>query len=145
MKNLIQIMVKYKVGLCYLFGSQRDIGIDFVNGKEITITKSSDLDIGILFNSYPENSMEIYGSLYLDLSFVFEPFEIDLIFLNKANTFLQYEAIKGYLLYCTNEFIREEFEEMILKKASDLSYKRKEFEKDFLEAIRDGYFEIKLR
>jgi hypothetical protein len=31
---------------------------------------------------------------------------------------------------------------MVLKKASDLSYKKIEFEKDFLEAVRDGYFEI---
>lgn len=32
-----------------------------------------------------------------------------------------------------------------MKKASDLSFKKIEFEKDFLEALRDGYFELKDR
>ena len=29
-----------------------------------------------------------------------------------------------------------------MKMASDLSFKKAEFEKDFLEAVKDGYFEI---
>lgn len=72
-------------------------------------------------------------------------FEIDLIFLNKADTFLKYEAIKGYLVYCSDDFISEEFEERTLKIGADLFCKKKEFENDFLEAIKNGYFDIKHR
>jgi len=32
-----------------------------------------------------------------------------------------------------------------MKFAEDINFKQKLFEKDFLEALRDGYFEIKLK
>ena len=48
-------------------------------------------------------------------------------------------------MYCGDEFFCDEYEEMVMKTASDLSFKKREFEKDFIEAVKDGYFVITRR
>jgi len=47
------------------------------------------------------------------------------------------------VIYCKDQDFLDEYEELVMKKAADLAYKRKEVEGDFLEAIKDGYFKIK--
>jgi len=55
------------------------------------------------------------------------------------------DAIEGKLVYFEDESFLDNYEEGVVKRADDLSYKRIEFEKDFFEAVRDGYFEIEHR
>lgn len=143
--TLPEIFKKYGVKIAYLFGSQKEKGLLFLEGKSVTTEKGSDLDIGVVFESLPENKIEVYGELYADLTEFFEPFNIDLVFLQETSPLFQYEAIKGELIYFDDEIFVDEYEEGIMKKASDLSFKKVEFEKDFFEAVRDGYFEIKGR
>ncbi|MBI3399098.1 MAG: nucleotidyltransferase domain-containing protein [Deltaproteobacteria bacterium] len=131
-----------RVKLAYLFGSQKDAGIAFLDGKSQGIDKTADLDIGIVFEKLPQCPFEVYGEIYAKLSMLFEPFAVDLVFLQETDPLFQYEAINGELIYCGDEDFLNEYEEMIMKMASDLSFKKREFEKDFLEAIKDGYFEI---
>lgn len=145
MKELSEIFKKYGVKIAYLFGSQKEKGIQFLKGKAIEPDKSSDLDIGVVFEKIPAGYISLYGDIYVDLSEFFSPFNIDLVFLQETDVFLQFEAINGEVIYCEDEEFLDEYEEMVMKKASDLAFKRKEFEKDFLEAIRDGYCEIKLK
>lgn len=54
----------------------------------------------------------------------------------------QYEAIKGILVYAEDEDFLASYEERIMEEASDLCYKKKEFERDFWEAVQNGYFPI---
>jgi hypothetical protein len=96
----------------------------------------------VVFKIFPEDAFEAYGELYADLSLFFSPFKVDLIFLQETEALFQYEAITGVLVYCDDEVFLEVYEERVMKRASDLSFKRNEFEKDFLEAVKDGYFEI---
>lgn len=140
-EKLSGLFEKYGVKLAYIFGSRKDDGVAFLRGKNI-FQEGSDLDIGVVFERLPENPFDIYGEIYADLSYFFEPFNIDLVFLQETDSLFQYEAIKGENIHCAEEAFRDDFEEIVVKKASDLSYKRIEFEKDFLEAVRDGYFEI---
>ncbi len=142
LRDMINILSRYEVKAAYIFGSQKDAGIAFLNGNTPIIEEKADLDIGVLFEKLPGDIFKIYGDLYADLSLFFEPFRIDLVFLQEANIFFQYEAILGELVYSDEESFLETYEEMVLKKASDLSFKKNEFERDFLEAIKDGYFEI---
>lgn len=60
------------------------------------------------------------------------------------NSLLQLEAIKGVAIYVEDEAFQEDYEELVMKKAEDLKFKKREFDKDVLEARKDGYFEIKL-
>ena len=55
------------------------------------------------------------------------------------------EFNKGHRTYSSDEKFADEYEENVGKFASDLSFKRKMFEKDFLEALENGYFEIELK
>jgi predicted nucleotidyltransferase len=143
--ELGEIFRRYNVRIAYLFGSQRDRGIAFIDGESIKPEEGHDLDIGVVFNKLPLNRMNIYGELYADLSFFFEPFNIDLVFLQETDSLFQFEAIKGTLIYHDDEDFLDEYEETVMKKAEDMAYKKRDFEKDFLEAIRDGYFEVKRR
>ncbi|MGB9682168.1 MAG: hypothetical protein ACP5RW_00645 [bacterium] len=61
-----------------------------------------------------------YGDLYYELSEVFEPFNIDIVFLNKVNYLMKYEIICGYRIYTEDE-------EIVVKIASDLAFKQKLF------------------
>ncbi len=137
-----ELFRKHNIKIAYLFGSQKDKGIAFLKGEPISVEKGSDLDIGVVFEKLPEEKFEAYGDLYVDLSLLFKPFNVDIVFLQETDSLFQYEAIKGALIYCEDESFLDDYEEMTTKRAADLSYKKIGFEKDFLEAVRDGYFEI---
>ncbi len=142
--KLNKLCKKYRIVLAYLFGTQQDAGFKYLQGQMIGIEKTSDLDIGLLVKSPPDRMYEFYGNLYLDLSKLFEPFNVDIIFLHEVDALFKYEIVCGRRIYASDERIADEYEENIQKTASDLSLKRKIFEKDFYESIENGYFEIKL-
>lgn len=86
---------------------------------------------------------ESYGNLYLELSRVFGPFHIDIVLLHEVHSLLKFEIISGYRIYAEHELFADDYEDLVVKFASDLEVKRRMFEPDFVEAIQDGHFEIK--
>jgi len=144
-ERLVNILRAHRVKVVYLFGSQKEAGISFLSGEVPKIDEKADLDVGVVFEKLPEDAFNAYGEIYADLSLFFGPFNVDLIFLQETDILFQYEAIRGEIVYCDDESFLEEYEEYVMKRASDLSFKKIEFEKDFLEAIKDGYFEIEYR
>lgn len=144
-EGLGNIFRKHGVVLAYLFGSQKEAGVAFLEGMAVNIDDDVDLDLSVVFKIFPEDAFGAYGELYADLSHFFEPFAVDLVFLQETNALFQYEAIRGELIYCSDELFLEAYEEYVMKSASDLSFKKIQFERDFLEAARDGYFEIEHR
>lgn len=143
MENLTGLFKRYKVKIAYLFGSQKDAGTAFLKGEKYNIEEMSDIDIGVVFYDMPQCIYDVYGELYAQLSNIFEPFNVDLVFLNETDILFQYEAINGNLIYCEDESFCDDYEESIMKKAADIAYKKIAFREDFLEAVKDGYFEIK--
>ena len=143
--RLKRLCEKHKVLLVYLFGSQKDAGLKYLNEQNVHIEKTSDLDIGILLENPHVNMYKLHGDLYLNLSAIFEPFNIDIVFFHEASYLLKFDIIKGHRIYAANEEFVDEYEESVMKFASDLSFKRKMFEEDFLEALKNGYFEIELK
>lgn len=139
---LAELFKKHGVKIAYLFGSRKDDGAAFLAGRLKEVEGGSDLDVGVVFERLPQRRYEIYGELYADLSILFDLFKIDLVFLQETDALFQYEAIRGNLIYYEDEAFLDDYEEAVMKRASDLSYKKIEFEKDFLEAVRDGYFQI---
>lgn len=145
MERLVDIFKRYGISIAYLFGSQKDVGLNYLLGKEVRISETSDLDIGLLLKSYPSDMYRFYGDLYYELSMVLEPFEVDITFLNEVDYLMKYEIITGYRIYAEDETFVDEYEEIVMKIASDLAFKQRLFEKDFLEAIENGHFEIELK
>jgi len=143
--NLNKILQKHAVILSYLFGSQKDNGMKYLHGQKIEIDRNSDLDIGILLETPPPHLYRFYGNLYYDLSMLFEPFNVDIVFLHEINSIFKFEIINGHRIYALDEKFADDYEENVMKLASDLFFKRKMFEKDFYEALENGYFEIELK
>jgi predicted nucleotidyltransferase len=132
----------YGLSVIYLFGSQAETGSRYLEDKSVLPDASSDLDVAIAFEAPPVDAIDAYGILFKEISEIFDPFSIDLIFMHEVNPLLQYEIIKGLRIFAKDEFSADEFEERIMKMAEDLSFKKKSFDKDIMEAVKNGYFEF---
>ena len=143
--TLTRVFKKNEITLAYLFGSQRDAGLNYLYGEKAIIDETSDLDIGILMKTPPLSMYKFYGSIYSDVATIFDPFNIDIVFLHEVNFLLKFEIIKGHRIYAADEKFADDYEENVMRFASDLSFKRKISEEDFLEALKNGYFEIELK
>jgi len=146
MKQIEDICKRYNIALCYLFGSQQAEGADILSGKKLNITDSeSDIDFAVLFVSPPENALETYASLSLELQDLVAPFRADLLFLHEVDHLIQFEAIKGFNIFSSDDRLREEYEEHVMMFASDELEVFKLNEKDLFEAIDNGYFELEYK
>lgn len=141
--ELQEIFKKRRVLLAYLFGSNQEAGLRFLDGLPFEKQQTSDLDVGLLIPPSSETMYETYGNLYLELSRVFKPFDIDIVLLHEVHSLLKYEIISGHRIYAEDEQFADDYEDLVVKFASDLAVKRRMFEPDFAKAIEDGHFEIK--
>ncbi len=136
------IAEKFGITLIYLFGSQAEEGRKYIEGREISSDLFSDLDVATVFKETPAQTMEVYGGLYRELAELFVPFHIDLVFMHEVNHLFQYEIIKGVRIYERDELMADEFEERIMKRAEDLIFKKRTFDREVMEAMENGYFEF---
>lgn len=132
----------YDLSLIYLFGSQAEQGLHYLDGTEVLPTENSDLDIAVAFRNPPVFPMETYGRLYRKADEIFYPFDIDLIFMHEVDILLQYEIIKGVRIYEADESFADLCEERIMKLAGDLVVKKRTMDREIMEAIEDGYFQF---
>lgn len=128
--------------LVYLFGSQAMPGHQFLRGIEVVPDGLSDLDIAVGFRHHPALPMEAYGRLYRDLGDIFDPFDIDLVFVHEVDILLQYEIIKGVRIYEADESLADQFEEGVMRLAGDLMVKKRIMDREIMEGIEDGYFQF---
>lgn len=144
MKNYdIRTLAKrYGIFLIYLFGSQADNGKRYLKGEDVMPDAFSDLDVAIAFENPPAEAIETYGILFKEISEIFDPFHIDLVFMHEVNTLFQYEIIKSVRIYAKDELYADELEESIMKRAEDLLFKKRILDNEIMEAIENGYFEF---
>lgn len=137
---------KYNIALCYLFGSQQESGRYLLQGKQINIPdKEADIDFAVLFKSPPQNALDTYANLSLELSELVYPYKADLLFLHEVDHLIQLEAIKGINVYTSDDEFRKDYEEKVMMFASDELQIFRRNEKDFLEAIENGYFQFEYK
>lgn len=141
-RKIRNIAKKYGIALIYLFGSQAENGARYLAGDNISAEDLSDLDLAVAFENIPSEPMKIYGALYRELSEIFAPFYIDLVFMHEVETLFQYEIIKGVRMFEKDEFSTDDLEEKIMKRAEHLAFKQRIMNREILEAIEDGYFEF---
>jgi len=144
MNKIKEICEKYKVALCYIFGSQKEIGMALLNGEHVEMKDAeSDIDFAVLFEAPPLNSLEIYARLSVDLQDLVSLFKTDLLFLHEVDHLIQLEAVKGINIYSKDQENKEAYEEKVMMFAADELEIFKLNDQDFLEAIDNGYFEFK--
>ncbi|OGW73576.1 MAG: hypothetical protein A3J72_03980 [Nitrospirae bacterium RIFCSPHIGHO2_02_FULL_40_19] len=141
-KDVMDIAERYGCNMVYLFGSQADNGRRYLEGGYVVPEPSSDLDLAVAFETPPLDVFKIYGSLYKEFSDIFEPFEVDIVFMHEVDILFKFEIIKGVRIYEKDAIISDEFEEEVIKRAGDLIYKKRIFNKEIMEAVEDGYFEF---
>jgi predicted nucleotidyltransferase len=146
MKRISEICEKYNVALCYLFGSRQKEGAALLEGRQVEMADpEADIDFAVLFKALPENTLDTYALLSMDLQDIVAPFRADLLFLHEVDHLIQLEAIKGVAVYGSDEECREEYEQGVMKFAADEREFFRRNEQDMLEAIKDGYFEFEYK
>lgn len=143
MKKIIEICTRYDVALCYLFGSQKEQGLALLHGDEIEVEDpESDIDFAVSFISPLEDAVDTYAKLSLELGELVFPFQVDLVFLHEVDHLIQFEAMKGINIFAVGELVKDTYESTVMAFAADETEIFKQNEKDFLEAVRDGYFKF---
>jgi len=102
-----KICKDYDILAVYIFGSMSKEGIAILNGKKPKkIDSLADIDLGIVFfkkQLNPNKRIKVYSGLYLELSDIFSPFTLDLVFLQETGIIIQFEAINGILAFAKDK------------------------------------------
>jgi predicted nucleotidyltransferase len=141
-KDLRIIAEQFDCGLIYFFGSQAEEGRRYLAGEDVKPDLNSDLDVALALRNPPPLTISIYGEIYKEISEILEPFSIDLVFIHELDTLFQYEVIKGVRVYEKDERFADEFEEGVMKRAADLTFKKRMMDHEIMEAMKNGYFEF---
>jgi predicted nucleotidyltransferase len=138
--KLNKICNDYSILAVYIFGSMAEkVAVMLEDKKPEGINDPlADIDVGVVFLKRPlspDERIKLYGRLYSELSEVFLPCKLDLIFLQEAGVILQFEAINGILVYSFDDDKRLEYEEQVIKFYQDWKPDYDEYTKEVLEAI----------
>ncbi|RLL85284.1 nucleotidyltransferase domain-containing protein [Petrotoga sp. Shatin.DS.tank11.9.2.9.3] len=135
---------KYKIGLVYLFGSQKEKAYQLLKDNDDNNIKIddplTDIDVGIVF-LFDLDSLKqrykLYASIYNELEELFKPYKLDLVFLQETHSVFQTEALKGICVYSESESFKDEYEMMILRRAADFKYVLDLYTKEVLEKYEE--------
>lgn len=137
------IAARYGLTLCYLFGSQADLGLAYLTGQDVVIDDPlADLDIGVLLSadhsadvSDPLQRAYLYGDLANAMQELFTPFNVDLVLLNETHSVFQAEAICGHCIYAVSDAVKDDYELRTLARAADFRPVLEMFYRERLEDV----------
>ncbi len=137
--DLERLAITNKIILIYLFGSQAQKGLALLNGATVEVDDNlEDLDLGlVLRDELPsaEKMPTFFSNLYNQISTLFEPLKLDLVLLQEQHAVFQAEAVYGICIFAESEFIQEEYEENILRRAADFRPVLEKFYEERLEEL----------
>jgi len=138
--ELYRICEGYTILAVYLFGSMANEGVALLDNKlSVNLDPLADLDVGVVFLqavSDPKERVKLYKKLYSDLSDLFSPLSLDLVFLQETGVIFQSEAINGQLIYSRDDDQRTDYEERVIKFYQDWKPVYDQYTNEVLEAIR---------
>lgn len=139
MSAMEAICRKFSISLLYLFGSQQQAAKRILYGHPVEIIDPlTDIDIGVVFSNplpYGRERVKLYSRLFNELEDLFLSLKTDLVFLKENHSVFQAEAVKGICVYAASTEAREEYEDIILRRACDF--------KPFLEKYYEELLEVK--
>lgn len=139
-RELHRICEGYTILAVYLFGSMANEGVALLDNKmPVNLDPLADLDVGVVFLqavSDPKERVKFYKKLYSDLSDLFSPLSLDLVFLQETGVIIQSEAINGQLIYSRDDDQRTDYEERVIKFYQDWKPVYDQYMNEVLEAIR---------
>ncbi|MFN3492620.1 MAG: nucleotidyltransferase domain-containing protein [Anaerolineales bacterium] len=119
-KEIEQICKKYQVKAMYVFGSRGTELFRVIHDDTISLSSSqSDLDIGVLTHS--SFSIDDKVNLTLEFENLFSNAQVDLFVLQDIDAFLAANIIRGERVYAQDEYLADEYELFVLRRAGDLA------------------------
>jgi predicted nucleotidyltransferase len=117
---LEQICQKNRVKACYVFGSRGAEMLRFLQDESFHLPPSqSDLDIGVLTHS--PISIESKVEMALEFEIFFNAPHVDLFILQEVDAFLAANIIRGERVYAEDDYLADEYELYVLRRAGDLA------------------------
>lgn len=121
LNEIARLAEKYELEAVYAFGSRAREVLALINGDISFLPDSlSDVDIGVK----PEFGRNVSVSEKVDIAQGIEDFlnvsRVDLLVIPEVDPFVAANIIRGERLYCLDEYLADEYELFILRRAGDL-------------------------
>ena len=118
---------RYHLDILYVFGSRSQEVMNYFNGRgDIDQTLSSDVDIGVKAAKNHDLSLRAKVTLAAELEDLLRVNRVDLVVLGEVDPFVAANIIRGERVYCHDEYLADEYELYILRKAGDCAHLERE-------------------
>lgn len=121
-KETIEKLCKdFGIDILYVFGSRSKEVADLVKDETLTLSRGlSDVDIGVRLIPGKKLTVKEKSLLSILLEDLFGATRVDLVILSDADPFLAANIIRGERLYAKDEYMADEHELYIMRRAGDL-------------------------
>jgi len=121
--RLSQIAERFRLDIIYAFGSRSKELVEWLNGTkfDLSISRLSDVDIGVKPHSGIQLSIKEKVHLSIALEDLFSVEKVDLVVISEVDPFLAANIIRGERIYCRDEYRADEYELYILRRGGDLA------------------------
>ncbi|MBW2058590.1 MAG: hypothetical protein JRJ26_13940 [Deltaproteobacteria bacterium] len=120
--RLRRICRRYHVEIMYAFGSRAGEIKGYIAGKrKKRATVSSDADIGIKTCRGTCLTVREKAQMMIELEDLLEVGRVDLVVLGEADPFVAANVIRGDRLFCEDDYLADEYELYVLRRAGDLA------------------------
>lgn len=135
--HLQQICQRFGVAILYVFGSRAGEVQAWIEGRQAQLTTgSSDVDIGV--KALPAVTWDVWAKVEMAqaLETLLHVPRVDLVTLEDADPFLAANIIRGERLFSTDEYLADEYDLYVLRRAGDLAPLERERQQLILERGR---------
>jgi uncharacterized protein len=119
-QTIERLCKKFHVEALYVFGSRGREMFQVIQNDNISLSDSqSDLDIGVLTSS--PFSIDDKVNLTFELEDLFVGAKVDLFVLQEVDAFLAANIIRGERVHAEDEYLADEYDLFVLRRAGDLA------------------------
>jgi predicted nucleotidyltransferase len=119
--KLKEICRRYSIDTIYAFGSRcKELKIFAAGAGHIDLSKEADFDVAVKITPQKSLSVRQKSQLTIDLEELFQLTRLDLIVINEADPFLAANIIRGETIFCRDEYMADQYELYVLRRAGDL-------------------------
>ena len=119
--KLKKICRRYSIDTIYAFGSRgMELKLFAAGAGDIDRSKVSDFDVAVKIAPQKSLSVREKSQLTIDLEELFQLTKLDLVVINEADPFLAANIIRGERIFCRDEYLADQYELYVLRRAGDL-------------------------
>lgn len=119
--ELKKICRRYSIDTIYAFGSRgMELKLFAAGAGDIDRSKVSDFDVAVKITSKKSLSVRQKSQLTIDFEELFQLTRLDLVVINETDPFLAANIIRGERIFCRDEYMADQYELYILRRAGDL-------------------------